>query len=115
VRVIPIFELLGYLVAGPPPRLTGDFSNEFKDFCSQCLRRVDKDRSSVKDLLVCVCVCACVWADVLVQMHPWMVRFSGEVVDVGAWVRSVMAQSASVPAVATSAPVHSSTSVTLVN
>lgn len=51
-RQMAIFELLDYIVNEPPPKLpSGIFTEEFKDFVDQCLKKNPDERADLKTLM----------------------------------------------------------------
>ncbi|XP_018322657.1 dual specificity mitogen-activated protein kinase kinase dSOR1 [Agrilus planipennis] len=74
-RPMAIFELLDYIVNEPPPKLpAGIFSDEFKDFVDQCLKKNPDERADLKTLMD----------------HPWIKRAESENVDIAGWVCKTM-------------------------
>lgn len=51
LRDLPAIQVVMALSKKPPPVLDGDFSDNFKDFVSKCLKKNPADRASIADLL----------------------------------------------------------------
>merc|ERR1712176_1395943 len=49
-NLVPI-RLITMIPMAPPPKLEGDFSDEFKDFISQCLQKDPEARPEINELL----------------------------------------------------------------
>ena len=49
---LPPLRVLQMIPTQPAPRLKGEFSEEFKDFVSICLKKETNERANVKDLLI---------------------------------------------------------------
>eukprot|EP00053_Salpingoeca_punica_P012600 m.112987 g.112987 ORF g.112987 m.112987 type:complete len:439 (-) comp15989_c0_seq1:502-1818(-) len=65
-----VFDLLGHIVDGEPPKLPESFSREFRDFVSKCLVKDPAHRASLAELMV----------------HPWIKGVDANPVDLSAWV-----------------------------
>jgi serine/threonine protein kinase len=73
---VPSMRLLFSIIAEPAPELQGSFSDELKDFVSQCLQKDPQSRSSAIDLLIHPFVAN---AKVTDEIYQWIeqITFSG--------------------------------------
>ncbi|XP_022084828.1 dual specificity mitogen-activated protein kinase kinase 2-like [Acanthaster planci] len=75
-----VFDQLAQVVKGPPPRLVStpdmQFSAEFTDFVSNCLKKLEEDRPKYNKLLE----------------HPFIKRYDRAEVDVAGYVSNIVAR-----------------------
>ena len=72
--VLPIFDLLQYIVNEPVPPLPADqFSEEFQDFCNKCLIKDPHKRPNFKYLV----------------KHKFVLKAEDDKVDMKAWAEDV--------------------------
>lgn len=66
-------EMNDFIMTLPEPALSGDFSPEFQDFISQCVKKDPKARASA----------------IALAAHPWVLKFSARTANLANWLSSL--------------------------
>ena len=67
-------EMIENIMSSPEPNLSNQFSLEFRDFVSHCVKKIPEER----------------WTTVQLAAHPWVLKYSQSEVNLPQWIHSCL-------------------------